>query len=155
MTIILIIISLILDGYLSVIFSNSSYFIPLLTLSTLYLIYPLYKKNTNNYIFTVIITGLIYDLLYTNLLFFHAIIFYLVSQIIIRISKKYNQQTLSTILNLIFIITIYEIVVASIFFIFRVTTITLSNVIIKILKSLTLNIIYAIILKQFLKYLHN
>ena len=67
MPIILIILSLLLDGYLSTIISSSSYFLPLLTLTTIYLIYPKYSKKIRSYKLIVIIVGLIYDLLYTNL----------------------------------------------------------------------------------------
>ena len=142
MPIILIILSLLLDGYLSTIISSSSYFLPLLTLTTIYLIYPKYNKKIRSYKLIVIIVGLIYDLLYTNLLLFHAVIFYILSFLIIHIYKNYSQTKLTTILSLIILIVVYELLVASIFFIFQVSTITFIKLITKIFKSLLLNIIY-------------
>lgn len=151
MPIILIILSLLLDGYLSTIISSSSYFLPLLTLTTIYLIYPKYSKKIRSYKLIVIIVGLIYDLLYTNLLLFHAVIFYILSLLIIHIYKNYSQTKLTTILSLIILIVVYELLVASIFFIFRVSTITFIKLITKIFKSLLLNIIYALVLTPILK----
>ena len=151
MPIILIILSLLLDGYLSTIISSSSYFLPLLTLTTIYLIYPKYSKKIRSYKLIVIIVGLIYDLLYTNLLLFHAVIFYTLSFLIIHIYKNYSQTKLTTILFLILLIVAYEFLVASIFFIFQVSTITFIKLITKIFKSLLLNIIYALVLTPILK----
>lgn len=151
MPIILIILSLLLDGYLSTIISSSSYFLPLLTLTTIYLIYPKYSKKIRSYKLIVIIVGLIYDLLYTNLLLFHAVIFYILSFLIIHIYKNYSQTKLTTILSLIILIVVYELLVASIFFIFQVSTITFIKLITKIFKSLLLNIIYALVLTPILK----
>lgn len=151
MPIILIILSLLLDGYLSTIISSSSYFLPLLTLTTIYLIYPKYNKKIRSYKLIVIIVGLIYDLLYTNLLLFHAVIFYILSFLIIHIYKNYSQTKLTTILSLIILIVVYELLVASIFFIFQVSTITFIKLITKIFKSLLLNIIYALVLTPILK----
>lgn len=151
MPIILIILSLLLDGYLSTIISSSSYFLPLLTLTTIYLIYPKYSKKIRSYKLIVIIVGLIYDLLYTNLLLFHAVIFYILSLLIIHIYKNYSQTKLTTILSLIILIVVYELLVASIFFIFQVSTITFIKLITKIFKSLLLNIIYALVLTPILK----
>lgn len=151
MPIILIILSLLLDGYLSTIISSSSYFLPLLTLTTIYLIYPKYNKKISSYKLIVIIVGLIYDLLYTNLLLFHAVIFYILSFLIIHIYKNYSQTKLTTILSLIILIVVYELLVASIFFIFQVSTITFIKLITKIFKSLLLNIIYALVLTPILK----
>lgn len=151
MPIILILLSLLLDGYLSTIISSSSYFLPLLTLTTIYLIYPKYNKKIRSYKLIVIIVGLIYDLLYTNLLLFHAVIFYILSFLIIHIYKNYSQTKLTTILSLIILIVVYELLVASIFFIFQVSTITFIKLITKIFKSLLLNIIYALVLTPILK----
>ena len=151
MPLILIILSLLLDGYLSTIISSSSYFLPLLTLTTIYLIYPKYSKKIRSYKLIVIIVGLIYDLLYTNLLLFHAVIFYILSLLIIHIYKNYSQTKLTTILSLIILIVVYELLVASIFFIFQVSTITFIKLITKIFKSLLLNIIYALVLTPILK----
>lgn len=151
MSIILIILSLLLDGYLSIIFSQSLCLIPLLTLTTIYLIYPIYNKKIKTYKLILIIVGLIYDLLYTNLLLFHSIVFYLLSFLIIPIYKNYSQNKLKSILYLILLIASYELLVACIFFLFQVSTITFIKLISKILKSLVLNIIYALSIMQILK----
>ena len=75
----IIIISLILDGILSNFLPviNLSYFTPLLTLTSIFIVYPFYTKDEYKYYITSFIVGIIYDLLYTNLLFFNGIIFVL------------------------------------------------------------------------------
>ena len=79
MAILIIGISLLLDGiltnYLPFLPNDLSLFTPLLTITSLVLIYPFFRKQEKNYYITLFIIGIIYDLFYTNLLFFHAVIF--------------------------------------------------------------------------------
>ena len=72
---IIIIASLILDGLLSnflpFMVGNLSIFTPLFTVVSIIIIYPFFRKREKNkYLITLAMTGLIYDLLYTNLLLF-------------------------------------------------------------------------------------
>ena len=147
----LLLLSLILDGILSVYIDTTSYLLPLLTLTTIYIIYPLYKNKQKTYNVIIIITGVMYDLLYTNLLFFHAIVFYLISKLIKYIYKNYNQNFFKTVLYLIIIISSYELLTSGIFFLLKVVNITTSKIVYKIIHSLLLNLIYASILYLILK----
>lgn len=151
MTIIIIILALILDGYLSTIISLDTYFIPLLTLTTIYLIYPKYQNKIKTYKCILVVSGFIYDILYTTLLFFHSVIFYLLSFLIITIYKNYSQNKIKTIIYLILVITSYELLVAIIFYIFQVSNIKLLSLLTKIFKSLLLNIIYAFFIIPIIK----
>ena len=155
MSLIFLAIALRLDGILSAKIPSSSFFLPLLTLTTLFLIYPRYQKKSKKYFCLLITTGLIYDLLYTNLLFFHALIFLFLGLLIKYIYKNCHQNIFKHILYLIFIIAIYEITISSILFIFQTTTITISKLIYEIVQSLLLNIMYALLLTPLLKYKHN
>jgi len=85
MGIIFIIISLLLDGILNNLlpFINLSLFTPLLTLISIIIIYPLYIKKKKEYLLTIFITGIIYDLLYTNQLFLNGVVFFIIGLIII------------------------------------------------------------------------
>ena len=78
-SIIILLISLILDGiltnFLPYLVGDLSIFTPLFTLTVIFLIYPLFRKKELDYFILVFITGIIYDLLYTNLLFFKAFLF--------------------------------------------------------------------------------
>lgn len=144
---IIITLSLILDGILSNIFpytvNNLSLFTPLLTLISIYLIYPFYKKKENKYILTIFLTGIIYDLLYTNLIFYNAITFTIIGIISKYIYKHYEINYLNIIIQIILIVTIYESLNALIIIIFNLVPMSISRLFYKITHSLLLNIIYS------------
>lgn len=155
MIIILILISLFLDGLLSVKISTSSYFLPLLTLTTLFLIYPKCKKKEITFLLLATITGFLYDLLYTNLLFLHAIVFFILTKLIKYLYQNYHQNTFKQLIYLVVVIIFYELLLALLLFIFQTTDITLNKTLTIISKSLLLNIIYALLLKPLLKIKNN
>lgn len=144
---IIITLSLILDGILSNIFpytvNNLSLFTHLLTLISIYLIYPFYKKKENKYILTIFLTGIIYDLLYTNLIFYNAIIFTIIGIISKYIYKHYEINYLNIIIQIILIVTIYELLNALIIILFNLVPMSISRLFYKITHSLLLNIIYS------------
>lgn len=149
----IIIISLILDGILSNFLPviNLSYFTPLLTLTSIFIVYPFYIKDEYKYYITSFVVGIIYDLLYTNLLFFNGIIFVLIAFVVRIIYKNLNISFLKNILYIILIIIVYESSTALIFMIFKLVPITLSKVVYKITHSLLLNIIYGELIYLILK----
>ena len=155
MIIILILISLFLDGLLSVKISTSSYFLPLLTLTTLFLIYPKCKKKEITFLLLVTITGFLYDLLYTNLLFLHAIVFFILTKLIKYLYQNYHQNTFKQLIYLVVVIIFYELLLALLLFIFQTTDITLNKTLTIISKSLLLNISYALLLIPLLKIKNN
>ena len=124
MAILIIGISLILDGiltnYLPFLPNNLSLFTPLLTITSLVLIYPFYRKQENNYYITLFITGIIYDLFYTNLLFFHAVIFLILGVIIKWIYKNYEITPIRIIIYISIIIICYEFLEGFILYIFQI-----------------------------------
>ena len=156
---IIITLSLILDGILSNIFpytvNNLSLFTPLLTLISIYLIYPFYKKKENKYILTIFLTGIIYDLLYTNLIFYNAIIFTIIGIISKYIYKHYEINYLNIIIQIILIVTIYELLNALIIIIFNLVPMSISRLFYKITHSLLLNIIYSELLLLIINILPN
>lgn len=143
---IFLLIPLLLDGFFSIIISSKSYFIPLLTVTTIFIIYPYYKKKEKSYFLTTMILGLLYDLLYTNLLFFNAILFLIISYVTKCINKNFTQSIIKTPIYIALIIIIYEVLTGIILFTYRVIPITPSKLLIKISHSLLLNIIYGEIL---------
>lgn len=147
-------ISLLLDGLIPLYISANSIFLPLLTLTSLFAIYPLYKKNDKSYLFTIITTGIIYDLLYTNLLFFHAIIFYILGKLTQYIHKNYSQNIINTIIYLIIMIVSYESLTSVILYIFKVVPISFSKVFYKITHSILINVIYITIIYSLIKTQH-
>lgn len=151
MTYILIIISLFLDGAISTIISQNSYLIPHLLLTTLFIIYPKYKKRNVTYNMILIITGILYDLLYTNLLFFHAIVFLIVGIIIKYLYKNYNQSTIINVFSLITVIAIYIALISISMLMFKTTNIIISDIINFIIRSLFINILYLLLLNPIVK----
>lgn len=145
--IVIVLISLLLDGFLTNILpytvENLSLLTPSLTLISLLLIYPFYRKKEMKYTILILITGVIYDLLYTNLLFFNAILFYIVIKVMQYIYKKYEINYFIIIINTIIAITTYELLQVIIISIYNLYPITLYSLIYKIKSSLLLNIIYA------------
>lgn len=156
---IIITLSLILDGILSNIFpytvNNLSLFTPLLTLISIYLIYPFYKKKENKYILTLFLTGIIYDLLYTNLIFYNAIIFTIIGIISKYIYKHYEINYLNIIIQIVLIVTIYELLNALIIILFNLVPMSISRLFYKITHSLLLNIIYSELLLLIINILPN
>lgn len=156
---IIITLSLIIDGILSNIFpytiNNLSLFTPLLTLISIYLIYPFYKKKEQKYMITLFLTGIIYDLLYTNLIFYNAIIFTIIGIISKYIYKHYEINYLNIIIQIILIVTIYESLNALIIILFNLVPMSISRLFYKITHSLLLNIIYSELLLLIINILPN
>lgn len=156
---IIITLSLILDGILSNIFpytvNNLSLFTPLLTLISIYLIYPFYKKKEKKYLITIFLTGIIYDLLYTNLIFYNAIIFTIIGIISKYIYKHYEINYLNIIIQIVLIVTIYELLNALIIILFNLVPMSITRLFYKITHSLLLNIIYSELLLIIINILPN
>ena len=144
-SLIIIVISIILDGVLTnfLPYIDLSIFTPLLTLVSIFMIYPFFKKKEIKYLIIVFIIGIIYDLLYTNLLFFNAVLFLEIGLITIYIYKNYEITALRLILYIIIIISLYEFSTGIILLIFNVVPVTFYKIIYKIINSLLLNIIYS------------
>lgn len=153
--IIIVLISLILDGvltnYLPYLVNDLSLLTPLFTLVSIFIIYPFFRKDTSKYFLMTFIIGLIYDLFYTNLLFFNAILFLGIALISKYIYRNFEIDFLKIIVAIIFIITIYETATALIIIIFNLVPVTLTKLIYKISHSLISNIIYAEIIYLIIK----
>ncbi len=156
-SLIIVVISILLDGilsnYLPYLYTNLSIFTPLLTLVSIFMIYPFFKKKEKNYFITIFIIGIIYDLLYTNLLFFNGVIFVIIGLLIKYIYKTYEITPLRLILYLIILITSYESLTSIILLIYNVVPVTFYKVFYKIINSLLLNIIYGELIYLIIKIL--
>ena len=98
------ILSLLLDGiltnFLPYLQNDLSLFTPLLSVISIFLIYPFFRKEKKKYLINVFIYGMIYDLFYTNLLFWNACIFLVIGLLTIFIYKNYEISLLKIILFL-------------------------------------------------------
>ena len=155
--IIIVISSIFLDGiltnYLPYSPSTLSLFTPLLTVVSFILIYPFYRKKVKKYYIISITIGLIYDLLYTNLLFINAILFLIIAYITKIIYKNIEVNYLNIILFVIVIISLYEALNGLIIVVFNLVPITIEGIVYKITHSLLLNILTTEVIYIFIKYL--
>ena len=146
----IIIISFLFDGiltnFLPYLPNHLSFFTPLLTLTSLIVIMPLFRKQEKKYFLTVFLVGLLNDLFYTNLLFFNAVLFFLVTFILYQIHKKLRENTLSKLIEFTSTIILYESLTGMILFLYQVVPVTIPKVFYKISHSLFLNLIYGILL---------
>lgn len=152
---IILIISVYLDGLLSLFLpyipGQLSIFTPMLTLVSLLIIYPLYRKKEKKYFIILFITGIIYDLLYTNLLFYNALVFVLFGFIIKFIYKNLDVSSIKLIFYEILIIVAYELLISLFILIFNLVPISINEIVYKITHSLLLNLIYSELLYLVIK----
>ena len=143
--IIIVICSILLDGistnFLPYSPSTLSLFTPLLTVVSFILIYPFYRKKVKKYYIISITIGLIYDLLYTNLLSVNSILFFIIAYVTKIIHKNIEVNYLNIILFVIVIISLYEALNGLIIVVFNLVPITIESLIYKITHSLLLNIL--------------
>lgn len=143
MIILLLITGLLLDGLLTNFIPNISFFLPLLTITNIFLIYEYYKKHEKTYFIILSILGLLYDLLYTNLLFFHMIIFLCLGLFTKQIYKYFKVTKLKLFLCIPLLIVFFELLTATLLVLFQVINFDIQRIVYKITHSILLNIIYA------------
>ena len=146
MIILIVIIVILLDFLLSYFipnyFNNLNYFYPMLTLT--FLVYC-YKKN-KNYNKIIIITGLIYDLLFSYIFLFNTLIFLLFSKILKKIDNLIRYNYLISIIVLILFIFLYDLILFILVYISGYDNINFNDLIYKFSHSLILNITFYILL---------
>lgn len=131
-----------LTNYLPYLVNDLSYFTPLFTVVSIFIIYPFYRKNNKKYFITIFLLGFIYDLFYTNLLFYNAVIFLIIGIISRFINKNFETSFLKLIIYTVIIVVLYESISAGILFVFNIVPISFDKLFYKISHSLLLNIIY-------------
>lgn len=155
--IIIMTISLLLDGlltnYLPFLVNDLSFFTPLFTLISIFIIYPLYRKKEKKYFISIFILGILYDLLYTNLLFFNAVLFVFIGFIIRLIIKNFELSYMKIILYIVIVVVSYETLTLFFLGIFNIIPVSINRLIYKITHSLLINIIYGEILFIIIKIL--
>ena len=86
MRIVILIVSFILESVISNFFPVNSFFVSLFSLTAIVAIYPLFEDEKRKYFLAAFLLGLAYDLIYTDTIIFHAIIFCFMAFIIIRLN---------------------------------------------------------------------
>lgn len=142
------ILDIILSNVLPFMKGDLSIFTSLFVPITIYLIYPFYKNQKLKYYIESFIIGIIYDLIFTNLLFFDGVIFLIISLVSVKIYKNFIVDKCKNIMYVFLIIILYEFLVASIFLIFNLVPISFYDFIYKISHTLLINVVYGFLLYE-------
>ena len=139
--------SLILDGVLSnflpYLVGDLSWFTHCFTIVSILLIYPFYHKQAEKYLITVFFLGILYDLFYTNMLFYNAVLFTGLGFLIYYFQNNVKNTSVRILVETILMITIYEVVTGILLWGFQLVPITFNKVFYKLSHSLMANILYA------------
>ena len=133
---------LILSNFLPYMEGDLSFFTPLITIISIFLIVMFFDKEDKKYYITCFVTGMIYDLFFTDLLFLNGFLFLGLGFISKFIYKNEKMDYIRVIFYLIFIICSYEGSVALLITIFNIVPVTIGKVFYKISHSIILNVIY-------------
>lgn len=144
-------ISFIMDSVVS----NFNVGLPLLTLMSLIIIYPYFKKDNHNFIRLCGIVGLLYDLVYTDTFLLNFLIFIAMGLIIMYINERIENNLFNTILTALISIVSYRLITYFILVLTGYLNINISHLISSIMGSLMINFIYVTILYLVTDYYHN
>ena len=137
---------LILSNFLPYMEGDLSFFTPLITIISIFLIVEFFDKEDRKYYITCFVTGLIYDLFFTDLLFLNGFLFLGLGFVSKFIYKNEKVDYIRLIFYLILIVCLYEGSVAFLITIFNIVPVSIDKVIYKISHSIILNVIYGEIL---------
>ena len=144
--IIVMIVSFLFDGiltnFLPYLVNDLTYFTPMFTVTCIFLIYPFYRKQEKKYYLILFGLGFLYDLFYTNLLFFNGSLFVILGFTSYYFHKNFGFGYIKNIIFIIILISLYEVLSVLFLMIYRMVPITYMDVLYKISHSLILNIIY-------------
>ena len=144
------IISILLDGlltnYLPYLVNDLSLFTPLFTVTSIFLLFPFYRKNSKEYLIHMFLLGILYDLFHTNLLFLDGILFLGIAYLSKIIYQNFEVSYLRVLIYIPILIFFYESFFALILFLFQIVPITVEGVFYKITHSILINLIYGEIL---------
>lgn len=135
-----IIVSFILDNFVSNFISLKSLFYPLFSLLSLIIIYPFYKRQ--KYLKISFILGLFYDIVYTDTLILNAFLFLIQAYLLKRIFKKIEYNYISCLLISLLSIIFYRTSTYIILIIINYTSFNIINLIKAIYSSIIINLIY-------------
>ena len=145
-SIIVVLFSFLLEGILSNFINGISYLNPLFTIISLIIIYPFLYNKKNNYYKIIFITGIIYDIVYTNTLFFNALIFMLIGFLIIQTNRLLSKNIINIFLISILIIIFYRIATYTLLVLIGYIKNDIYNLFNSIYSSLFIKILYGMLL---------
>ena len=145
MKIIILVISFLLEGDISNFVPVNGFLAPLFTLTALIIIYPLFDESFEYYKYAFI-TGLAYDLFYTDTIVFHAIIFTFMAFLITRLNLVLSDNYVNVLIIIAICILVYRVITYGLLILVSSMSFDFLSLVFSILKSLIINLIYSVIL---------
>ena len=147
MSYLIILIVLIIDFFISYFlpsyFNNNGIF-PMLTLT--FLVFYFNKCKGKKYLKNVLITGFLYDLLFSYIFLFNTLIFYLFAKILVKIDKLIRYNYFISLVMLILFIFLYDLILFILVYISEYNIVSFNDLIFKFSHSILLNISFYILL---------
>ena len=154
MKIIILVISFLLEGVISNFVPVNGFLAPLFTLTALIIIYPLFDESFEYYKYAFI-TGLAYDLFYTDTIVFHAIIFTFMAFLITRLNLVLSDNYVNVLIIIAICILVYRVITYGLLILVSSMSFDFLSLVFSILKSLIINLIYSVILFLVVKKIQN
>lgn len=146
MIVVVLLISFILEGIVSNLVPTSSLFIPLFSIVSLLVTYPLFNENKIKYLIYSETLGLLYDLVYTNTPFINTFTFVITALIITFICKFITLNKLNLVLIILFILLFNQTINYLLLCLFRYRIFNNATLLEGLYSSLILNVVYSYIL---------
>lgn len=146
MIVAILLISFALEGMISNLIPLNSIFVPLFSIVSLVVTYPLFNGDKNKFLIYSGVFGLLYDIVYTNTVFVNTFTFVLTSLIIILIYNYITVNKINFSLINILVILFYQSVSYLLLCLVNYTIFNENTFFKGLYSSLILNIIYGIIL---------
>ncbi|MBR2834047.1 MAG: rod shape-determining protein MreD [Bacilli bacterium] len=139
------IISFVLDSIISNFISLNSLFAPLFTLMSLIIVYPYFNGNHKNFLVTSFVTGVFYDLIYTNTIVIHGLLFVAIGFIIIKLNTIFSNNYLNVLIMAVISIIIYRLISYGLLLITNNVSFSWVILLKSIYQSLIINIFYILL----------
>ncbi len=139
-----------LEGILSIFIpfsiNNLSLFTPLITIASLVILFPYFKENNKNYLWSCVFLGFAFDILYTDTLILNAFVFFLAGLFIKWLYLFLNKNLLNSLFIVLTTITFYQFLSYLILVIVGYLSFNIFSLLYLFVHSYLFNIIYALIL---------
>ena len=142
MVIIVLIISFLLDSIISNLVSINGLFLPLFTVMSLIIIYPYFNNKRNKFYLACFITGVCYDLIYTNTIVVHGFLFVLLGFIITRMNLVLANNYINVVIMGLVLIIVYRLLTYGLILITANASFDFFNLFRSIYSSLIANVIF-------------
>lgn len=140
--------SFIFEGIFSNFISTYSFFSPLFVLMSLIIIYPFLINDKETYYKCCFITGLLYDLIYTDTIIVHAFLFLIIGFLITKINLILANNHINVMVMALIIIILYRVILYCLLILTSNVDVNLLNFVQSIYLSIFANIIYIVIMNM-------